>query len=181
MSARAYVSLLPVVLLLSGLLAPGATRAEPGASKPPAQSRGPDAGSDARPLEAAAGAVPAALDPARPDAAAEPEPAWSPPPCEQMAVELGALPPASDAEAWRERLAAAGRRIREAQRELGVTDAVYARSLDLHEPRAGARAAIVRDRDAARQGYGESRCALPRLVEAARRSGVSEEILRPWL
>ena len=106
---------------------------------------------------------------------------WQPSDCSTLPVDLGAMPPASDSAAWSARLRAAQREVEQTEQRLGLANAAYSRSIT-HESGVGAvRAEIIQTRDSARSGYSRARCALPRLVEHARRAGVAAEILRPYL
>jgi len=113
--------------------------------------------------------------------AAERDRGWQPPSCDAVSVDLGAVPPGSDTEAWSDRLSSAQRRLEESQQRLALANAAYARSLNLYEGMGEARAEIVERRDLARRDYASARCALPRLIDHARRAGVPAGVLRPYL
>lgn len=125
----------------------------------PAQSRGPDATAEAGPAES--------------------EGTWQPPDCDELEIALpDHLPPPEDADAWSALLANARKRIADARSRLGQADADYTRARNRQYPRGGAHGAITTEREAARREYAEALCALPALVESARRSGAPPEVWR---
>jgi len=105
---------------------------------------------------------------------------WEPPSCDEVAEQPVDAPPADDREGWSSLLAAARARVDKAQGNLADLDAEYTYARNRQWPRGEALAKIVADREAARTEYANARCALPALVEKARRAGVDAEIWRAY-
>jgi len=110
--------------------------------------------------------------------AAEEDPGyWEPPPCSQVRIDLGGLPPGTDSDAWHERLRKAKQREDATRKRLELADIFYARV----KTDSGNTGDEVRARKAARHEYSQARCALPALLRHARRAGVLAEVTRPYL
>lgn len=106
---------------------------------------------------------------------------WSAPPCDTLEVALGDTPDGDDGEAWKRTLAEARARLDAATELLARADAAYSQMMSRSHPAGDARAAVVAQRDGARSAYAGARCALPALVERARRSGAPAEAWRSYL
>jgi hypothetical protein len=106
---------------------------------------------------------------------------WQPPPCDSIQVDLVAVPAGSDPNLWADRLRSAQREIQASERALKQADAEYARSLNFSDALGERREAIIQAREEARRSLGQSRCALPALVDRAREAGVTPAIYRPYL
>jgi hypothetical protein len=107
--------------------------------------------------------------------------AWSPPSCDALEIALGDTPEGDDGEAWKRTLAEARARLDAATEQLARADAAYSQMMSRGHPAGDARAGIVARRDDARSAYAGARCALPALVERARRSGAPADAWRSYL
>jgi hypothetical protein len=107
--------------------------------------------------------------------------AWSPPSCDTLEVALGDTPEGADGEAWKRTLGQARSRLEAANEQVAEADAAYSQMMTRGYPTGAARAEIVAQRDGARSAYAEARCALPALVERARRSGAPADAWRSYL
>jgi hypothetical protein len=105
---------------------------------------------------------------------------WQPAPCEEVEVDLGSRPPASDVEAWRGELQNAQAAIDTARTKLAAADAEYTYARNRNSPRGEALGKIKDVRDKARKEFAKARCSLPARVEEARRLGVPAEIWRDF-
>lgn len=105
--------------------------------------------------------------------------AWQPPPCSSVEIALDDLPDAADSQAWGDILREAQQQIQTSKRELDQADSAYARAMNSHAV-GSRREAIVQTRDDARTQYGRDRCALPELLERARRAGVAPGVTRRY-
>jgi hypothetical protein len=105
---------------------------------------------------------------------------WQPPACEPGAEASAELPPAADAAGWSNLLADARTRADKARARLAAADSAYSHARNRQRPRGEALQEIVGERDAARSEYARARCALPDLVEKARRAGVAPEVWRGY-
>lgn len=124
----------------------------------PAESRGPGATAESSPAESAG--------------------VWQPPDCDELTVDLPDTPPAHDSSGWSALLANARKRVADARSRLDKADADYTRARNRQYPRGDAHGAITTEREAARREYAEARCALPALLDSARRSGAPPEVWR---
>jgi hypothetical protein len=107
--------------------------------------------------------------------------AWSPPSCDALEIALGDAPEGDDGEAWKRTLAEARARLDAATEQLARADAAYSQMMSRGHPAGDARAGIVAQRDDARSAYAGARCALPALVDRARRSGAPADAWRSYL
>jgi hypothetical protein len=107
-------------------------------------------------------------------------PAWEPPPCEAVDAEPEGQPEASDAEGWAAALAEAQAKLDRAKSRLAEADAGYGSARSRQKPRGASLRERIAERDAARLEYARARCVLPKLVENARRAGVSAEVWRSY-
>jgi len=107
--------------------------------------------------------------------------AWSAPACDTLEVALGDTPDGDDGEAWKRTLAEARARLDAATEQLADADAAYSQMMSRSHPAGDARAETVGRRDAARSAYAGARCALPALVDRARRSGAPADAWRSYL
>lgn len=105
---------------------------------------------------------------------------WQPPACDELPEQPVDAPPADDREGWSSLLSAARARVDKAQSNLAGLDSDYTHARNRQWPRGEALAKIVADREAARTEYANARCALPALVEKARRAGVDPEVWRAY-
>ena len=135
-------------------------------------SNAPDA--DARSAEGIA------TDPKPLDEADADTPEWQPPACEDVEVEPGSPPPASDVVAWRAELQSAEAALDTARTKLAAADADYTYARNRKSPRGEALKKIVDMRDNARKDFSLARCTLPARVEQARRLGVPPEVWRDF-
>jgi hypothetical protein len=136
-------------------------------------SRGVDSADTAQPGEAKS-VAPTSLDDA------DRAPAWEPPPCEEVETAPPSLPGAEDAAGWTAALSDAQAKLDAAKARLTELDDDYTYARNRQKPRGEALAKIVADREAARSEYARARCALPDLVERARRAGVSADVWRSY-
>jgi len=102
---------------------------------------------------------------------------WRPPPCD-LALPPGAdVPESDDVDLWRQILEDARVRLEETRTRMQRAERGFV-SLNT-DPRRESEASDARDAlERARQEYAEARCALPALLEAARRAGVPPGTLR---
>ena len=107
-------------------------------------------------------------------------PEWQPPACENVEVDLGNRPPASDVDAWRGELQSAEAALDKARTKLAAADAEYTYARNRKSPRGEALKKIVDMRDNARTAFAQARCSLPARVEEARRLGVPPEVWRDF-
>jgi hypothetical protein len=105
---------------------------------------------------------------------------WQPPACDELEVDVAAVPPAEDRSGWSTLLENAHSRVGAAQSRLAAADSDYTHARNRQWPRGGAHGTITAERDAARLEYARARCALPALVEAARRAGVAPDVWRDY-
>jgi hypothetical protein len=112
--------------------------------------------------------------------AADKSPEWTPPPCDEVELDLGNQPAAKETSAWRTLLEAARDAIEKTRVKLADADAEYTYARNRQSPRGAAFAQIIDARDKARVEYARARCDLPARVEAARRLGVPPEIWRDF-
>jgi hypothetical protein len=105
---------------------------------------------------------------------------WQPPACDELEVELGGLPPAADTAGWSSALAKARARIDAAQKRLASADSDYSHARNRQYPRGAAHGELTAARESARLEYARARCALPALVDHARRAGVPAEVWRDY-
>lgn len=201
---RVCRSSFPFALGLAVALAAGAARGGDPARNigdiDPAESR--DVGgantASSRDLEEALGDEPQdahVVDASEPDAAAsnrpdghettpleqaDRDPEWVPPPCEEVALELGATPPAEDANGWANLLRNAEASVERSRAKLAAADSEYTYARNRRRPRGAALQEIIASRDQARVDTAKARCMLPALVEAARRAGVSAAVWRAF-
>jgi len=108
------------------------------------------------------------------------EGAWQPPSCSGIDVALGDLPAGPDADAWSDVLFVAQQNLKTAKYELEKADAAYSRAMNSATAVGAERKRVVEARDEARENYTRSHCAMPRLVEHARRAGVLPGVLRRY-
>ena len=111
---------------------------------------------------------------------ADKAPDWTPPPCEEVELDMGSQPAANETSAWRTSLEAARDAIEKTRTKLADADAEYTYARNRQFPRGAAFAQIIDARDKARVEYARARCNLPARVEAARRAGVPPEIWRDF-
>ena len=102
---------------------------------------------------------------------------WEAPPCGEVVLDLGSMPPGSDSDAWSQKLARAQQREQAARARLQLADDAYTNA-KTHERYTGN---VVRTRDTARHEYSMARCTLPALLRRARRDGVLAEVTRPYI
>jgi hypothetical protein len=105
---------------------------------------------------------------------------WSPPACGGLDVVLGATPDGADVNAWSDVLFTAQKDLGTSKYRLKSADDAYARAVSADYEVGSVRAHIIEARDEARANYARSRCALPELVERARRAGVEPGVLRRY-
>jgi hypothetical protein len=96
---------------------------------------------------------------------------WEPTPCDLLVVPTPQLPLSSDLAAWGRMLHDAEERIGESQARLEKADAIYTRMLNDNQGGMSG-SPVVQQRDAARRDYEQALCTLPKLQEAARRTGL---------
>lgn len=111
---------------------------------------------------------------------ADRRPEWEPAPCDELAAAPQELPAHADVAGWKKALADAQKQLDAARARLAEADDDYTHARNRQKPRGGALEAIVGERDAARTEYARARCALPAIVEGARRAGVSPEVWRDY-
>ena len=107
-------------------------------------------------------------------------PEWQPPTCEDVEVDLGSRPPASDVDAWRGELQNAEGALDQARTKLAAADAAYTYARNRKSPRGEALKKIIEIRDKARREFTQARCSLPARVDEARRLGVPPEVWRDF-
>lgn len=105
---------------------------------------------------------------------------WQPAECGSFEVALGPLPEDSDSDAWSDKLLEAQQAIKKSKFELERTESAYAQARNFRNAVGAPAARIVAARDEARKKYSQSLCALPQLVEHARRAGVTPGVLRRY-
>jgi len=102
---------------------------------------------------------------------------WRPPPCDLALAPGAEVPESGDVDLWRQTLEDARLRLEEARTRMQRAEQGFV-SLNT-DPRRESAASDARDAlERARQEYAEARCALPALLEAARRAGVPPGTLR---
>jgi len=102
---------------------------------------------------------------------------WRPPPCDLSLPPDAEVPETDDVDLWRQVLEEARLRLEETQAELRRAERGFVRLNT--DPRRDAEAPEARDAlEKARSQYARARCALPALLEAARRAGVPPGTLR---
>lgn len=102
---------------------------------------------------------------------------WRPPPCDLVLPPGAEVPPNDDPDLWRQTLEDARGRLEEARTRMQRAERGFS-SLNTDPGRASS-ASDARDAlERARQEYAEARCALPALLEAARRAGIPPGTLR---
>jgi hypothetical protein len=107
-------------------------------------------------------------------------PEWQAPDCENVEVDLGDRPPASDVDGWRGQLQNAEAALDKARTKLAAADAEYTYARNRKSPRGEALKKIVDMRDNARTEFARARCSLPARIEEARRLGVPPEVWRDF-
>ena len=96
---------------------------------------------------------------------------WEPTPCELLTVPTPQLPLSSDLAAWGKMLHDAESRIETTRATLDRATAIYTRMLNDNQGGMSG-SPVVQQRDAARRDYEQALCELPKLQEAARRTGI---------
>ena len=108
------------------------------------------------------------------------KPEWQTPACDEVEVDLGSRPPASDVDGWRGELQNAENALDTARTKLAAADAEYTYARNRKSPRGEALKKIIDVRDKARTDFARARCSLPARIEEARRLGVPPEVWRDF-
>jgi hypothetical protein len=105
---------------------------------------------------------------------------WSPPPC-YGALAADARPePDAEQDAWLEAISEAEERYTSAEQRMHQAEDGYI-VVRRNDQDRSQRATAARGLQEARDDFGSARCALPALIEAARRAGVPPGRLRPYV